>query len=158
MNWANTTLMLAITAMALAIGGGIYEGMVINPQWSKNIPQSLSLVQEGSGIPLQKFWIPIHIAITITLLAAIILNWTSPTRRLFILIGIGSYIVMRAWSFAYFIPEMLEFQKIAMDSSANADLIERVRKWTTLTHFREPLDFITFGCLLWSLSIENRYD
>ena len=155
MNVANVSLMVAITAVAFAIGGGFYEGIIVNPQWSGQPPQSLSLVQEKTGMPLQKFWIPAHILISIAVLASLALNWSFSTRRLFILIGIGSYIVMRAWSFAYFIPEMLSFQKIALESVADPELATRIQKWITLTWWRVPLDFITFGCLLWSLSIED---
>lgn len=156
MAFSQISLMITITAVALAIGGGIYEGFVINPQWSQNLPQSLSLVQEGTGIPLQKFWIPVHILITLSILLALALNWRNPVKRTLILIAIGSYIVMRVWSFAYFIPEMLSFQKIALTGVADNELIARVQKWTTLTWWREPLDFITFGFLLWSLATENQ--
>lgn len=151
MLFSNISLMVTITAVALAIGGGIYEGSVVNPQWSKNPPQSLSLVQEDTGIPLQKFWIPVHIFITVAILLALGLNWKVPTRRTFILIAIASYIVMRVWSFAYFIPEMLAFQKVSLTDLPSTDIISRIQKWTNLTWWRTPLDFITFFCLLWAV-------
>jgi hypothetical protein len=69
-----------------------------------------------------------------------------------IIIGLVSYVVMRVWSFAYFIPEMLRFQNIPLDKAPSAALLDRVRTWTRLTWFREPLDLITLFCLLIALT------
>ena len=72
-------------------------------------------------------------------------------RRL-LLIGLGSYIVMRVWSGLYFIREMLAFQKISLDSPPSAELSARVASWTFWTWFREPLDLISLVCFLLALS------
>ena len=63
-------------------------------------------------MPLQRFWIPVHAAITLFVVLALVLTWRDPSVRRLLLIGLGSYIVMRVWSGLYFIPEMLAFQKI----------------------------------------------
>jgi hypothetical protein len=62
-------------------------------------------------------------------------------RRL-LLIGSASYIVMRAWSGLFFIPEMLAFQKIPLDEAPSMELSARVTRWTYWSWFREPLDVI----------------
>jgi hypothetical protein len=89
--------------------------------------------------------------ITIGLLASLITNWNFADRRTLIIIALISYVVMRAWSFAYFIPAMLKFQQIPLDQPPSAALLDRVRNWTRLTWFREPLDLITQFCLLIAL-------
>lgn len=155
MNIMNLTLLAAGFSLALALGGGFYESIVINPQWSQNPPSSFSLIQEGTGVPLQKFWIPIHIVITICLLAALFFNWKISARRTFVLIALGSYIVMRVWSFWYFIPEMLSFQQTLLGSPANEDLVARVSTWKALTHWRAPLDIISFFAVLWPLTMDD---
>jgi hypothetical protein len=121
----------------------------------RNPPASFSIIQEGNGVPLQRFWVPVHIAITLTLLLAIILNWSQPARRNLILIGIGCYVVMRVWSGFYFIPEMLSFQKIPLDSAPTTELTSKVSKWARLSWFREPLDLGLFFCLVWSIGINT---
>ena len=151
----NLSLVFATFCLALAVGGGIYEGLIVNPQWSINPPSSFSLVQEKTGIPLQKFWIPAHILITLFIVAALFLNWRSPARRNFIIVAVISYIVMRVWSFIYFIPEMLSFQKVAIDSPPTDQLLERVERWNALTWWRLPLDLVSFFCLIWALTIES---
>ncbi|MEK6774096.1 MAG: hypothetical protein AABY64_09150 [Bdellovibrionota bacterium] len=149
---ANIFLLLAVLCMALSIGGGVYEGLVINPQWSASPPQSFALIQEGTGIPLQKFWIPAHIVISIFILAALYFNWHISHRRTLIIAAIVSYGIMRAWSFAYFIPEMLSFQKVPLDSGLTDELMIRVERWKNLSWWRSPLDLISFMSLVWALT------
>jgi hypothetical protein len=148
---ANFSLLFACFSVALAVGGGMYESIVVMPQWSGQPPASFALIQKGTGVPLQRFWIPVHILITIGLVASLIANWKYADRRSLIIIAVISYLAMRAWSFTYFIPEMLRFQNIPLDQPQTAALLDRVRTWNRLTWFRDPLDLITQFCLLIAL-------
>ena len=51
---------------------------------------------------------------------------------------------MRAWSGVYFIPEMLAFQQVPLDTPPSTELSARVDRWTSMTVWREPLDVISF--------------
>jgi len=144
--------MLLCLSMALAIGGGLYEHLVLTPLWSASPPSSFAIIQPGTGVPLQKFWIPVHTAITVFLILSLVLTWRQMEVRRLLLIGLSSYIVMRVWSGLYFIREMLAFQKISLDSPPSAELSARVASWTFWTWFREPLDLIAFVCFLFALS------
>jgi hypothetical protein len=144
------SLILLCFSMAAAIGGGIYESVVINPMWRKAPPASFAIIQPGTGVPLQRFWIPVHVAITVFVLAALGTTWRDVPVRRMLLVGVASYVVMRVWSGFYFIPEMLSFQKVALDAAPSAELSGRVSRWTFLTLFREPLDIISF--LAWLLA------
>jgi hypothetical protein len=137
--------------MGGAIGGGLYEQTVLTPLWSASPPSSFSIIQAGTGVPLQNFWIPVHTAITIFILPSLLLTWKQIKVRRRLLIGLGSYIVMRVWSALYFIPEMLAFQKLPVDSPPNVDLSARVASWTFWTWFREPLDVISLLCFFLAL-------
>lgn len=142
------SMILLCFSMAAAIGGGFYESIVMNSLWRKSPPSSFAVIQPGTGVPLQRFWIPVHAAITVFVLVALALAWRDvPVRRL-ILIGLVSYVVMRVWSGVYFIPEMLAFQKVPLDAAPSAALMARVSRWTLWTWFREPLDIISFLCWL----------
>ena len=144
-------LILLCFSMAASIGGGLYEKLVVIPLWSASPPSSFAVIQPDTGVPLQNFWIPVHIAITVFVLLALFLNWKEPKVRRLLLFGLGSYIVMRVWSGLYFIPEMLAFQKIPLDSAPSTELSARVESWTFWTVFREPLDVISFLCFLLAL-------
>jgi hypothetical protein len=148
-NLEQWSLILLCFSLAAAFGGGLYEHIVVMPIWRASPPSSFSIIQPGTGVPLQRFWIPVHAAITAFILLTLILTWSNvPVRRL-LLIGLVSYIVMRVWSGLFFIPEMLKFQKIPLDAIPSAELSARVAKWTFWTWFREPLDVISLlGSLL----------
>lgn len=143
-------------AFAAAIGGGIYEHTVLVPIWSKSPPSSFGVIQPGTGVPLQRFWIPVHVAITVSLVAALVVAWTYGEARRLLLAGTASYIVMRAWSGLFFIPEMLAFQKVPLDAPPSAELTARVASWTFWSWFREPLDVVSLGAALLALHAVGR--
>jgi hypothetical protein len=47
------SLILLCFSMASAIGGGLYEHLIVMPLWSESPPASFSIVQPGTGVPLQ---------------------------------------------------------------------------------------------------------
>jgi hypothetical protein len=148
-NAAKWSLLLLCFSMASSIGGGLYEHMVLTPLWSTSPPSSFAIIQPGTGVPLQHFWIPVHAAITGFMFLSLFLTWKERKVRRWLFVGLGSYIVMRVWSGQFFIREMLEFQKVPLDAPASAELTARVARWTFWTWFREPLDVISFlACLL----------
>jgi hypothetical protein len=153
---AQWSLALLCFSMAGAFGGGLYEHIVLNPLWSASPPSSFAIIQPNSGVPLQRFWIPVHGAITIFVISSLYLGWRDVTVRSLLLIGVASYVVMRVWSFVFFIREMLAFQKIPLDSAPTAELSARVAQWTFWTWFREPLDILSLLCFLLALYRLNR--
>jgi hypothetical protein len=58
---ARWSLVLLCASMAVAVGGGFYEGLIVMPLWSRSPSSSFSIVQPGTGVPLQTFWIPVHV-------------------------------------------------------------------------------------------------
>jgi hypothetical protein len=87
--WSSILLCLSLAA---SFGGGLYEHIVLTPMWSKSPPSSFSIIQPGTGVPLQRFWIPVHAAITIFILLTLFLTWNDITVRRLLLIGLASYI------------------------------------------------------------------
>lgn len=153
---AKCSVVLLSFSMAGAIGGGLYEHIVVMPLWNASPPSSFRIIQPDTGVPLQNFWIPVHAAITLFIITSLFLTWRQTEVRRLLLIGLASYIVMRIWSGLYFIREMLAFQKISVDSPPSAELSARVASWTFWTWFREPLDIISFLCFLLALYWVNR--
>ena len=147
-NVAEWSLVFLCFSMAAAFGGGLFEHIVVVPIWRASPPSSFAIIQRGTGVPLQRFWIPVHAAITVFMLLTLYLTWHDFTVRYCLLIGLTSYIVMRVWSGLFFIREMLKFQNIPLHSAPSAELSARVARWTFWTWFREPLDIISLLCSL----------
>ena len=146
-----SSLILLCYALGAALGGGLYESIVLVPLWSKSPPASFAIIQPGTGVPLQSFWIPVHVAITLFMVAAIAFTWRDGRVRRWLLAGAASDVVMRAWSAVFFIPEMLAFQQIPAGAPPSSELDTRVASWIFWTVFREPLDVFTLLCALLAL-------
>ena len=90
--------MLIIVAVAAALacagaGGGLYEFSVVDPFW----PSRPDLVQPSrGGISRKRFWISIHVAFEVTLIAALVLAWSQPDVRNCLLVALASHAHTRA--------------------------------------------------------------
>jgi len=138
------------TALALAgVGGGLYEFTVVDPFW----PKRPDLVQPTrGGISRKRFWISIHVAFEVTLIAALVVAWSQPAVRNCLLVALASHAVMRLWSGFDFIPKALAFEKA--DPAAVSEAAARA--WTRRSRLRLPLDLITCGALLTAFAAAAR--
>jgi hypothetical protein len=75
--------MLIVVAVAAAlasasVGGGLYEFSVVDPFW----PKRPDLVQPSrGGISRKRFWIAVHVAFEVVLIAALVLTWSQSAVR-----------------------------------------------------------------------------
>jgi len=145
-------LIIVAAAAALAcasIGGGLYEFSVIDPFW----PKRPDLVQPArGGISRKRFWIAIHVAFEVVLIAAMVSAWSQPAVRTCLLVALASHAVMRLWSAFDFIPKALAFEKAEPGAISEA----AARAWTARSRLRLPLDLLTCGALLWALVLAAR--
>src|SRR4051812_4018179 len=127
---------LAALLSAIGVGGAFYEALVIDTAWPKN--PSLIQPQRG-GVLRTRFWIPAHVALELTLIAAIALNWSSSHARFFLLSAFACQAMMRIWSFMDFIPKALAFERIPPESVSES----AARTWTARSLMRLPLALAT---------------
>ncbi|MBA2627121.1 MAG: hypothetical protein H0U85_03850, partial [Gemmatimonadales bacterium] len=107
----------------VSLGGGLYEFSVVDPFW----PRRLDIVQpDRGGINRKRFWIPAHVAFELALLVSLIIAWSSPDVRFWLLIGLASHAIMRIWSAFDFIPKALAFERADAESISETD----ARNWT----------------------------
>jgi hypothetical protein len=148
--------MLAVSMVALAcalalvgLGGGVYEVSVVDPSW----PRRLDLIQPArGGISRRRFWIPAHVAFEAALVAALVVAWPETTVRFWLLLALGSHILMRLWSAFDFIPKALAFER-AESSPAQADDAQR---WTRRSRLRLPLDVVTCAAMMMAFAAAAR--
>jgi hypothetical protein len=146
--------MLIIVAVAAAlacatVGGGLYEFSAVDPFW----PKRPDLVQPArGGISRKRFWIAIHVAFEVVLVAALVSAWSQPVVRTCLLVALASHVVMRLWSAFDFIPKALAFEKAEPGAISEA----AARAWTTRSRLRLPLDLLTCGAMLWALVLAAR--
>ena len=133
-------LMASIAALlsAIGIGGALYEALVIDTAWPKN--PSLIQPQQG-GVRRTRFWIPAHVALELTLITAIALNWTSSHTRFLLLSAFACQGAQRLWSFMDFIPKAIAFERMPPESVSEA----AARTWTTRSLMRLPFALAVTG-------------
>jgi hypothetical protein len=132
---------LASMLAAVGLGGGFYETGIVDPAWPKR-PDIVS--PRHGGINRKWFWIPAHVAFELSLVLSLVLTWSQPTVRFWLLIALASHVCMRLWSAFDFIPKALRFE------ATEPDTIDAVaaRRWTRRSRLRLPLDVTTCSSML----------
>jgi hypothetical protein len=141
MDFTTTVIGLAAALALASLGGGLYEFLVVDPFW----PRKPELIQPArGGISRKRFWIPMHTAFELALIASLVAAWSEPEVRKWLLVALASHAAMRIWSAFDFIPKALAFERT--DPSA---ITERAaRAWTRRSLGRLPLDLATCGAML----------
>lgn len=132
---------LACALALIEIGGGMYEFSAVDPFW----PGRPEIIQpDRGGISRKRFWIPAHSIYEIVLVVTLVLTWSLPDVRFWLLVGLAAHIVMRLWSAFDFIPKALAFERAdpaTIDENA-------ARRWTRRSRLRLPLDLVTAVAML----------
>jgi hypothetical protein len=138
-----TSTLLALASLAtlilgaVALGGGIYETLLIDRAW----PNNPAMVQPTrGGISRGLFWAPVHALYELALIVTMWLAWSDSVVRWWIVAALIIHLAARTWSFAYFIPNALRFEKLG-------DLTEEQRRlahrWTRLSRCRPVLQALS---------------
>jgi hypothetical protein len=121
---------------------------VVYPAWSAAPPASFALLQGPDALQLGLFWLPGHILLTLALFPTLALNWSVPGRRALILIGVVGYLLMRATTFLYFLPELTLFLATPPDAPFSPDLAARADRWGALSVVRMVVIAFLTGALV----------
>lgn len=147
MSAAVLVLLSAVVLLVCAsLGGGIYESVVLDPVW----PGRPAIIQaQHGGVSRRRFWIPVHGAVAVALVAAVIVTWGHPDVRAPILIAFASHAAVRIWSLVDLVPKVVAFQK------TDPAVVERdaAVRWTRRSLLRLPLDVVTCVAALAALVV-----
>jgi hypothetical protein len=133
-----TALLLGMTSF----GGGVYETLLVDKVW----PDNPALIQpHRSGLNRKRFWMPFHLAFEIALVLSLWAAWPERSARFWIVVALASHFIMRVWSFAYFIPRAVQFERA---NHLSAEQVEGARQWTRLSRWRLLLDFASIAALI----------
>ncbi len=138
------TIAFACSFALIILGGGLYEFLVVDPAW----PKRLDLIQPAQGgINRKRFWVPVHAAFELSLIAALFQAWSLADVRVWLWVALISHAVMRLWSAFDFIPKALAFER----ADASTITESAARAWTRRSVFRFPLDLVTSGAMIAAL-------
>jgi hypothetical protein len=139
------TPLIALIFGAIGLGGGIYETLLVDRVW----PDNLAIIQpKRGGLDRKLFWAPIHTLYEVALLASVWTSWSNTYARSWIIVALVVHFASRGWSFAYFIPSALRFEKL---NELNDSEIHLARQWTRLSRCRpvlEALSIVSLGAAI----------
>ncbi|MFP8894138.1 MULTISPECIES: transposase [Chryseobacterium] len=129
---------LCITTLLyfLMNGAQIFETLLFVPKWASSPPDTLKLLQDGNGVSLKFFWIILHSLHEITFILAIAFCWKIDPVRNWLLILLIIHAAVRAWTLAFFAPNIIQFQNLASTTSVSQEIITRISLWKTLNYIR----------------------
>ena len=149
-----TELLLFLLIISLSIGGGLYEILVIYPNWKHHVdPLTLRAKLESSGQinAAKRFWPLVSPAQVLLSIINIVLAWNySGQARGYWLGAAIAVFVSRAMSFSYFIPVMI--RKIMQPEQIEASHLKAiVRRWVVLSPLRLLPELLAWFLLVLAL-------
>ena len=138
------SLIVPLVALALGaavLGGGVYETLLVDRVW----PWNPAIIQPArGGLNRGIFWTIVHPPYELALLASVWLNWAHPAARSWLSAALVAHLVARAWSFAYFIPRALRFEKMG---DLTEDQRRQAERWIRLSRVRPFIELVSIIAL-----------
>jgi hypothetical protein len=129
--------LVALTLGAVGLGGGLYETLLVDAVW----PRNPALIQPSrGGLDRKRFWAPVHALFEIALLVSAWAAWGETSARPWMLAALFAHFVARVWSFAYFIPRALRFEKMG---DLSEEQLRLARRWTRLSRLRPVIELVS---------------
>lgn len=126
--------LFAMTLGAVGLGGGLYETLLVDSVW----PRNPALIQPTrGGLNRARFWGPVHALFEIALLASAWTAWGEGSARPWMVAALCSHFAARIWSFAYFIPRALRFEKMG---DLSEDQVRLAWRWIRLSRLRPVIE------------------
>ena len=145
-------LMLAVILWGTLLGGIAYSHLVYFPVYLSDLPASAVVVNGPYGLNEGIFWIIIHPLLIAALIAALVLNWKSRSRRRLIALSFVIYIAILLITLFYFVPELVLFRHSPESTIPAADWLARGRRWQRLSWLRGAIMYLAFVPLLFALT------
>ncbi|MDG4787506.1 hypothetical protein O7626_16455 [Micromonospora sp. WMMD1102] len=122
---ATWALMVATLGMTAIASVGCYQALFVFPEYFSAPPASLRRYQSDTS---WKFWLPVHVVTLAALVTTLITNGSS-NRFGLMLVATACYAAAWIATAIWFIPGVIEFNKVDVDGPASPELAERGRRW-----------------------------
>ena len=145
-------LMLTIVLWGTLLGGIVYSHVVYFPVYLSALPDSAVVVNGPYGLNEGIFWWSIHPLLIISLVATLLLNWKTSSRRKLIAITFVVYVIMLLLTLYYFVPELVLFKHSPESTIPATEWLARGRRWQRLSWLRGLAMYLAFVPLLIALT------
>lgn len=147
-------ILLLLLTVTLSMGGGLYEILVIYPNWKYNVhPRTLRDKLESSGQlnAAKRFWPLVSPAqVLLAMINIALACWYHGAGQGYWLAAAITIFVTRCITFSYFIPVMI--RKIMQPEKFDVGQLQAiVKQWTGLSPLRLVPEFAAWGLLIIAL-------
>jgi len=148
---ANASLFVSIIAIGLMVGGGSMYIFMMSEVLDE--PSTTYAVLSALMQPSVPFYIIINTTLELFIMLFVVFsNWDAdPKRRVFSLIGVGLYLVMRIWTYLVYAETRLEISTHTL-SVADVEWF----KQTLATDYRALLELVSQGFFILAAMIPAR--
>ena len=97
-------ILIAATTLAacIALGGALYEVVVVDPFW----PKRPGIIQaQNGGVSRVRFWLPAPVIFEVLLLVTLVITWGDAGVGVALLVALVSHAAMRLWALFDLIPK-----------------------------------------------------
>lgn len=142
--------------VSLNIGGGLYETLVVYPNWNKRVtPATLvsQLKSSGQWLANGRFWPLVSPLQGLLSLVNLVVAWRYSGEAHSYWLWASLLVVFgRIITFVFFVPPMLKhFMKPEL---VPAEQLQRlVKRWTTLSPLRLPLELLAWVLAMWAFHL-----
>ncbi|MBK5271350.1 MAG: DUF1772 domain-containing protein, partial [Bacteroidia bacterium] len=148
-------LMAALFCWAIIVGAFVYSHIAYFPGYLFNLPQSNALIKSEYGINDILIWKMLHPLAIIVTIITLVLNWRLKARRKLLLVASAIYLLAIIATFMYYVPELLRFAALDMNSRHTSALLHEGKTWFILSIVRGCFMCVGFVLLLIALSRDN---
>jgi hypothetical protein len=133
----DTPIWLYNFMLAIGVGATVYQMMVIIPEFTRDIPNSMIALANSQIIPGNFWGSPLFgISSLVLPIIALILNWKTP-RRKWLLLSFGFGIAASVFTSIYFIPRLKIMGLFGQPPTTDVGLlILTIKQWVFADHFR----------------------
>lgn len=146
-------LFLLVVFVGVQFGAGLYEKLVVVPQWA-GLPGELVVGEiEASGMKVagRVFWPFVSPVVAALAIVNLVVAWRSQTsNRRWWIAGAALMCAYALFSYSYFVPQMLALQAdgAAWPAGRVEDMVDT---WTSLNHLRMTIGAAGWFCALRAL-------
>jgi hypothetical protein len=130
---ATPVLIACALFFGMNVGTGLYEHMFGIPQMLRS-PTAMVEANNNNLGQAQRYWIPLHGLILITLISSLIFNWKNPGRKKLLLWTFIGYVYISIVSI-FFAKELFAFK----DLPDGPEFYRRTKQWIALSWHRPIL-------------------
>jgi hypothetical protein len=153
---SNVLLMLSLVGFAVNIGGTFYQMTVIIPEWSNELPLSVSrFFGDGRWAAAQfRFWMhPLTDSGVLFFLAGLIVSWRFPKRRDWMLLTLLILVPVFLSTMLWFVPHgVFPLMRDAGAGMTDSEITTRAESWIFWDKIRFAGILLAFGTALQALA------